>query len=151
MNLKYLIKKKNNRHPYKSLEESCSSVQFSLVPQSCLILCDPMDCSIPGFPVHYQLSELAQTYLHQVGDTSNHLILCPSLLLLSIFPSIRVFSSESVLHIRLAKYWSFSFSISPSKEYSGLISSRIDWFDLFGVQESCNIKEIFPEKVENKS
>ena len=69
--------------------------------------------------------------------TSNHLIFChPNFLLLSIFPSIRVFSSELVLHIRWAKYWSFSFSISPSSEYSGLISFRIDWFDLFVVQET---------------
>ena len=65
---------------------------------------------------------------------SNHLIVCPLLLLPSIFPSIRVFSSESVLHIRWPKYWSFSFGISPSNEYSGLISFRIDWFDLLGVQ-----------------
>ena len=65
---------------------------------------------------------------------SNHLVLCRSLLLPSIFPSIRVFSDESVLHIRWPKYWSFSFSISPSKEYSGLISSRINWFDLLAVQ-----------------
>ena len=68
---------------------------------------------------------------------SNHLILyCPLLLLPSIFPSIRVFSNESVLHIRWSKYWSFSFSISPSNEYSGLISFRIDWFDLLAVQET---------------
>ena len=70
---------------------------------------------------------------------SNHLILCQSLLLLpSIFPSIKVFSSESILHIRLPKYWSFSFSISPSNEYSGLISFRMDWLDLLAVQETLN-------------
>ena len=88
-----------------------------------------MDCSTPGFPVHQQLPELAQTHVHRVGDAIHHLILCHSLLLLpSIFPSIRVFSNELALCIRRPKYWSFSFSISPSNEYSGLISFRIDWF-----------------------
>ena len=94
-------------------------------------LCDPMDCSTPGIPIRHQLPELAQTYVHQISDPSNHLILCCPLLLLSlIFPSIRVFSSESVLRIRWPKYWSVSFSISPSSEYSGLISFSTDWFDL---------------------
>ena len=94
-----------------------------------------MDCSTLGFLVHHQLPELAQTHVHQVGDASNHLILCCLLfLLLSIFPSIRVFSNESVLLIRWPKYWSFSFSISPSNEYSGLISFRINWLDLLAVQ-----------------
>ena len=83
--------------------------------------------SLPVFPVYRQLPELAQTYIHWVHDA----ILCHFLLLLpSIFPSIRVFSNESVLLIRWPKYWSFSFSISSSNEYSGLISFRIDWFDL---------------------
>ena len=114
-----------------SLEFVISSVQFSSVAQSCLTLCDPMDCSMPGFPVHRQLPQLAQTHVHKVSDAIHHLILChPLLLLPSIFPSIRVFSSDSVLCIRWPKYWSFSFSISPSNEYSGLISFRIDWLDL---------------------
>ena len=105
------------------------------VPQSCPTLCDPTDCSTPGFPVHHQLLELAQTHVHWSLMPSNHLILCrPLLLLPSIFSSITVFSNESVLRIRWPKYWSFSFSISPSNEYSGLISFRIDWFDLFEVQ-----------------
>ena len=92
-----------------------------------------MDCSTPGFPVHHQLPELAQTHVYWAS--SNHLILChPLLLLPSIFPSIRVFSNESVLHIRWPKYWSFSFSISPSNEYSGLIPFRMDWLDLLAVQ-----------------
>ena len=92
-----------------------SSVQFSSVTQSRLTLCDPMDCSMPGFPALHQLPELAQAHILQVGMPSNHLILCcPLLLLLSIFPSIRVFSSKSVLHIRWPKFWSFSFNISPS-------------------------------------
>ena len=94
-----------------------------------------MDCSTPGFPVHHQLLELAQTHVRPVVMPSNHLILCrPLLLLPSIFPSIRVFSNESVLLIRWPKYWSFSFSISPSNEYSGLISFRMDWLDLLVVQ-----------------
>jgi len=93
-----------------------------------------MDCSMPGLPVYHQLPEFAQTHVHWVGDT-NHLILChPLLLLPSIFPSVRVFSNESVLCIRWPKYWSFSFSISPSNEYSGLISLRIDWLDLLAVR-----------------
>ena len=102
------------------------SVTLSSVAQSRPTLCDSMDCSMPGLPVHHQLPELAPTHVHQVGDAI-HLIL---LLLPSIFPSIRVFSNESALHIRWPKYYSFSFSISPSNEYSGLISFRIDWFDL---------------------
>ena len=94
-----------------------------------------MDCSTSGFPVHHQLLELVQTHVHWVGDAiqPSHPLL--SLLLLpSIFSSIRVFSNESVLHIRWPKYWSFSFSICHSNEYSGLISFRIDWFDFLAAQ-----------------
>ena len=91
-----------------------------------------MDCSMPGSPVLYYLLEFAQIHTHWVGD-ANHLILChPLLLFPSIFPSIRVFSNESALCVRWPKY--LSFSISPSDEYSGLISFRIDWFDLRAVQ-----------------
>ena len=98
-----------------------ASGPISSVAQSCLTLCNPMDYSLPGFPVHHQLPEL--THVHQSVMPSNHLILChPLLLIPSIFPSIRVFSKESVLCIRWPKYWSFSFSISPSNVYSGLIS-----------------------------
>ena len=104
------------------------------VAQLCLILCDPIDCSAPGLPVHHHLPEHAQTHVHWVVMPSNHLILCHLFLLPSIFPSIRVFSKESVLDIWWPKYWSFSFSISPSNEYSGLISFRIDWLDLLAVQ-----------------
>ena len=95
-----------------------------------------MDCSTRGFPVHHQLPELTQTHVHcELVMPSNHLILCcPLLLLPSIFPSIRVFSNESVLHIRSPEYWIFSFSISPSSECSGLISFRIDRFDLLAIQ-----------------
>ena len=108
--------------------------QFSLVAQSYLTLCDPMDCSTPGFPVHHQLPELKLMFIELV-KSSNHLILCrPLVLLPSIFPSIKVFSNESVLRIKRPKYWSFSFNISPFNECSELISFRIDWFDLLAVQ-----------------
>ena len=94
-----------------------------------------MNCSMPGFPVHHQLPELAQTHVHRVGDAFNHLILCcPLHLPPSFFPSIRVFSDGSVLRIRWPKYWSFRFSISPSNEYPELISFRMDWLDLLAVQ-----------------
>ena len=106
--------------------------QFCSVAQSCPTLCDPKDCSMPGFPAYHQLSELAQTHVHQVGDViqpSHPLFLPPS-----IFPSIRVFSNESVLRIRWPKYWSFRFSLSPSNEYSRLVSFRMDWLNLLVVQ-----------------
>ena len=90
----------------------CSSIPFSSVVQSCPTFCNPMDCRTPGFPVYHQLPELAQTHVIELVMPSNHRILCRLLLLLpSIFPSIRVFSNESVLNIRWPKYWSFSFSI----------------------------------------
>ena len=93
-----------------------------------------MDYSMPGFPVLHHLPELAQTHVYWVDDTiqPSH-PLSPLLLLPSVFPSIRIFSNESALWIRWPKYWSFSFSISPSNEYSELISFRIDWFDLLAV------------------
>ena len=101
----------------------------------CLTPCDPMDCSMPGFPVHHQLWSLLKLMSINSMIPSNHLILChPLLLLPSVFPSTRVFSSESVLPIRWPKYWSFSFSINPSNEYSGLISFRMDWLDILAVQ-----------------
>ena len=96
-----------------------------------------MDSSTSGFSVLHHLPDLAQTHVQ-----SSHLIICcPLLLLPSIFPSIRVFSNESAIHIRWPKYWSFSFSICTSNEYSELISFRIDWFDLLAVQE--NLKSLF--------
>ena len=108
---------------------------FSSVTQSCLTVCDPMDCSTPGFPVHHQLPAFTQTHVIELVMPSNHLILCrPLLLPPSIFPSIRVFSNESALCIRWPKYWSFRFSISPSNEHPGLISFRMDWLDLLAVQ-----------------
>ena len=98
-------------------------------------LCDPMDCSTPGLLVHHQVAEFTQTHVHESVMPSNHLILCrPLLLLPSIFPSIRFFSKQSTLCIRWSRYWSFSFNISPSNEYSGLISFRMDWLDLLAVQ-----------------
>ena len=113
--------------------------KFSSVAQSCPTLCDPMNHSTPGLPVHHQLPESTQTHVHGFGHESvmpsSHLILChPLLLLTSISPSIRVFSNESALRIRWPKYWSFSFSISPSDEHPGLISFRMDWLDLLAVQ-----------------
>ena len=113
-------------------------VQFSSVSQLGLTLCDPMDCSMPDFTVHHQLLELLKLMSFKLVMPSNHLILChPLVLLPSVFWSIRVFSKESVFCIRWPKYWSFSFSISLSNEYSRLISFRIDWFDLFAVQGTC--------------
>ena len=111
-----------------------SSVQFSSVAQLFPTLCDPMDYCMPGFPVHHQLPEFTQLMSIESVMPSNHLILCHPLLLPSIFPSIRVFTNESALCIRWPKYWSFSFNISPSNEYSGLISFRMDWLDLLAVQ-----------------
>ena len=96
-----------------------------------------MNCSKPGFPVHHQLPEFTQTHVRWVGDATQPSHPLSSLLLLpSIFPSIRVFSNESVLCIRWTKYWSFSFDISPSNEHSGLITFRMDWLDLLSVQET---------------
>ena len=110
-------------------------VQFSSAAQSCPTVCDPMDCSTPRLPVHHQLLEFTQMHFHWVDGAIQ-----PSQPLSSPSPptfdfaSIRVFSSESVLHIRWSKYWSFSFSISPSNEYSGLISFRMGWLDFLAVQ-----------------
>ena len=102
------------------------------VAQSCLTLCDPMDCSMPGFPVLHHLPEFAQTHIHWVSDAiqPSHPL---SSLLPSVFPSIRVFSNESALRIRRLKYWSSSFSLCPSNKYSRLISFRIDWLDILAV------------------
>ena len=104
-------------------------VQFSQLVLSNSLRPDGLQHS--GFPVHHQLPELTQTHIHQVSDTiqPSHPLLPPS-----IFPSVRVFSNKSVLHIRWPEYWSFGFSISPSNEYSGLISFRMDWLDLLAVQ-----------------
>ena len=110
--------------------------QFSSVAQLGLTLCDPMDYSTPGLPVHHQLQGFTQTHAHWVRDAIQPPHLLFLLLPPSIFPSISIFSNDSILHIMWQKYWSFSFSISPSNEYSGLISFWIDWFDLPAVQET---------------
>ena len=118
----------------KSICITYISIQFSSVPQSCPTFCDPMNHSTPGLPVHHQLPEFTQTHVHRPSSgwcPSSHLIL---FLLPPIPPSIRVFSSESTLRMRWPKYWSFSFSISPSNEHPGLISFRMDWLDLLAVQ-----------------
>ena len=126
-------------HSCKSITQDLENGSFSpcSVTQLCPALYDPMDCSTPGFPLLHYVLEFAQTHVHWVGDAiqPNRLILhCPPLLLPSIFPSIRVFSNELALLIRWPKYWSFSFIINPSNEYSELISFRIDWLDLLAVQ-----------------
>ena len=113
------------------------SVQFSSVAQLCPTLCDPMNRSTPGLLVHHHLLEFTQTRVHRVHDAiqPSHPGSSPSLLP-PIPPSIRVFSNESTLLMRWPKYWSFSFSIIPSKEIPGLISFRMDWLDLLAVQET---------------
>ena len=112
-----------------------SYLQFSSVAQSCPTLCNPMDCSTPGLPVQNQLPEFTQTLVHHISDAFQ-----PSHPRLSLstpafnLSHIKAFSNESVLPIRWLKYWSFSFSISPYNEYSGLISFRMDWLDLLAIQ-----------------
>ena len=119
--------------PSKNTGVGC---RFLLQCMSCPILCNPMDCSIPGFPELYYLSwSLLKLMSIKSVMPSNHLVLCrPLLLLPSILPSFRIFSSESVFLHQLAKYWSVTFRISPSNEYPGLISFRVDWFDLLASQ-----------------
>ena len=117
------------------------ALRFSSVSQLWPTLCNPMNCSTPGLPVHHQLPEFTQTHVTSIESVmpSNHLILfCPLLLLPSIFPSIGVFSNESALRIRCPKDWHFSFNISPSNEHPGLISFRMDWLDLLAVQGLSN-------------
>ena len=117
---------------------ACHTVKGRLVQllsRVCLTLCDPTDCSMPGLPICHQLPEFPKLSSIELVMPSNHLILChPLLLSPSIFPSIRVFSNESALHIRWPKYCSFSFSVSPSNEHPGLISFRMDWLDILAVQ-----------------
>ena len=109
--------------------------QFSSVTQSCPTLCDPMNRSTPGLPVHHQFLQYTQTHVHRVSDAiqPSHPLPSPSPPA-PIPPSIRVFSNESTLRMRWPKYWSFSFNISPSNEHPGLISFRMDWLDLIAVQ-----------------
>ena len=123
-----------------------SSVQFSRSVTSDSL--QPHGLLHPGFPVHHPLQSLLKLMSIESVMPSNHLILCcPLFLLSSIFPSIRIFSNESVLPIRWPKYWSFSFSISPSNEYSGLISFRMDWFDLL---QSKGLSRVFSNTIVQK-
>ena len=116
--------------------EGISSVRFSSVPQSCPTGCNPIYCSMPGLPVHHQLPEFTQAHDHWISDAIQpyHPLLSPSPLPINLSFQMRVFSNESALCIKWPKYWSFSFNISPSNEYSGLISFRIDMLDLLAVQ-----------------
>ena len=133
-----MIKLYIRHHKKLTTITNSQSVQFSC---SVVSLCDPMDCSTSDFPVHHRLPELSHIHVRRVGDAI-HLILCCLLLLLpSILPSIRVFSNGSALHIRWPKDWTYSFSISPSNEYSGLTYFSIDWFDLLVVQGT--LKSLF--------
>ena len=110
------------------------------ITKSCLTLCDLINCSMPGFPVLHYLLAFAQTHIHWVDDAIQPSCpLCPLFLLPSIFPSLRVFSSELALCIRWSEYWNFSLRISPSSEYLELISFRIDWFDLSRVFSSTTV------------
>ena len=125
--------------------QSKYSVQFSSVAQSCPTLCNPMDCSKLGLPVHHQLLEFTQTHVHQVGDAiqPSHPLSSPS----PPAPNPSQHQSllnESALRMRWPKYWSFSFSISPSKEHPGLISFRMDWLDLLAVQGT--LKSLFQHR-----
>ena len=116
---------------------ACTNVVYQIrsVTQSYPTLFNPMNPSTPGLPVHHKLLEFTQTHVHRVSDAISYLIFCcPLLLLPQVPPSIRVFSNESTLRMRWTKYWSFSFSIIPSKEIPGLISFRMDWLDLLAVQ-----------------
>ena len=114
------------------------SVQFSSVAQSCPTLCDPMNCSIPGLPVHHQLLEFTQTHVHQVSDAiqSSHPLSSPSSHAPNPSQHQSLFQWKSTLRMRWPKYWSFSFSISPSNEHPGLTSFRMDWLALLAVQET---------------
>ena len=128
---------------FTSLKSIALSRSVSSVTQSCLTLCDPMNCSTPGLPI----LESTQTHVIESVMPSNHLTLCHFLLLLlSIFPNIRVFLSESALRIRWPKYWSYSFNISPFSEHPGLISFMMDWLDLLAVLiiiHFCILRDLF--------
>ena len=125
------------RRPTHKRMEIKQSDQIRSVTQSCPTLCDPINRSTPGLPVHHQLPEFTQTHVHLVGDAIQPSHPVSSVLLLPpILPSIKVFSNESTFHVRWPKYWNFSFSISPSSEHPGLISFRMDWLDLLAVQRT---------------
>ena len=139
------VKKLSDPVPCLHASRILAPFQFSSVAELCLTLCNPMDTSTPSFPVYHKFLELGQTHVHRVSMPSKHLILhCPLLFLPSIFPSIRGFSNESTLRIRWPKDWRFSFSISPSNKYSGLISFRIDGLDLLTVLTQRDLRESSP-------
>ena len=127
--------------PFPPLSRKSVSCSVSSVTRLCPTLCNPMDCSMPGFPVHHQLPEPTQTHVSHVGDAiqPSHPLSSPSPPTFNLSQH-RVFSIESVFRIKWPNYWSFSFSISPSSEYSGLISFRIDWLDLL---ESKGLSRVF--------
>ena len=122
---------------------------FSSVAQSCPTLCNPMNRSTPGLPVHHQLLEFTQTHIHRVSDAiqPSHPLSSPSPPAPNP-PSIRAFSNESTLRMRWPKYWSFSFSIIPSKEHPGLISFRMDWMHLLAVHERLLILKLIQKDTE---
>ena len=123
--------------------------EFSSVTQSCRTLCNPMNCSTPGFPVHHQLPEFTQIHVHRVSDVIQPSLLChPLLLLPSIFPNNSVFSNESAFHIRWPKYWSFSFNISPSNEHPRLIS--LGWTGWISLQ-SKGLSRVFSNTTVQKN
>ena len=127
-----MYSKMTQSYTHTSFFRFFSIIQFSSVAQLCPTLCDPMNCSTPGLPVHQQLLESTQSHVHWVDDAIQ-----PSHPLSSSSPTLshsQVFSNESTLLIRWPKYWSFSFNISPSSEHPGLISFRMDWLDLLAVQ-----------------
>ena len=120
---------------FENVNNYLITLSVSSVARSCLTLCGPMDCSMPGCPILYYLLEIAQTHVHWVSDAKqpSHPLSSPSPPALNLSRH-QVLPNESVLHMRWPKYWSFSFNISPSNEYSGLISFRMDWLDLLAVQ-----------------
>ena len=126
------------------MEPPLSVAQFSSVAQSCLTLYNPMNRSTPGLPVHHQLPEFTQIHVHRVSDAiqSSHPLSSPSPPAPNPSQHQGLFSNESTLHLKWPKYWSFSFSISPSNEHSGLISFRMDWLDLLGVQGDLGLKSL---------
>ena len=135
--LEYIFLKEDIQMANKSVKRYSTSlfIQLSSVTQSCPTLCNLVNRSTPGLLVHHQLQEFTQTHVHRVGDAiqPSHPLLSPSPPAPTP-PSIRVFSNELTLCMRWPKYWTFSFSIIPSKEHPGLISFRMDWLDLLAVQ-----------------
>ena len=135
MALVLIFRKRPGKCGFWYIFSSCQTTQFSSVAQLYPTLCDPMDCSMPGYLVHHQFPELAQTHVHRASDAiqPSHPLLSPSPPTFNCSQHQGLFQWISSSH-HVAKYWSFSFNISPSNEYSGLISFRIEWLDLLVVQ-----------------